>query len=87
MEYIVTMSENYIKSLPADVLDTLTERALDKAFRHVQDEIGVQSGDFAQAWADPNQVSAFKEWMKSYAIAERKFYVDYLENRAKEISQ
>ena len=67
---------NYIKALPADVLEEVTEEALNKAFRHVQDKIGVESGDFACAWVCKGQLENFKEWLKTYARAERQFWQD-----------
>ena len=62
---------HYIKVLTENELEEVTEEALNKAFRHIQDRIGVESGDFACAWAHQPVIDAFKQWFKDYAKAER----------------
>ena len=57
-----------------DVLKAKVDEAMTLALRHLQDFLGVQSGDQACCFIDDDDEQAVKEWLLDYAMSEVRLY-------------
>lgn len=53
-------------------LSDMAEEALHAAFRVMQKQLGVETGDFAQAWVEPKRWDTARAWFMDYMKAELK---------------
>lgn len=47
--------------------EELAEEALNVAFRHIQDALGVETGDEAAVWVDERDWEKARQWLSEYA--------------------
>ena len=49
----------------------IAEEALHAAFRDIQTRLGAETGDFAQAWVEPERWDSVVAWLTEYVKAEQ----------------
>ena len=54
--------------------------ALHCAFRHIQEKVGAETGDFAQAWVQPERWDSVVSWLSDYEKAEKANLLRYAED-------